>query len=99
MANRIAIAAVCHPEAARPFNGDFSPVASTTGEGLCSKSRANRLISSRVINFPGLLIRIPTARSSNHSITDFLHLVWYSNVHVRFCGQSPHDVFPANVCL
>src|SRR5690349_4618415 len=64
----MAIAAVCHPEAARPLNAVFAAAASSRCIGCGSYSAAKRLMSPSVIcTFP-LLKRIPNARSSNHSI-------------------------------
>jgi hypothetical protein len=52
-ANRIAIAAVCHPEAANPLNVIPSAAASSRWKACGSNSDANRLISSRVTTFSG----------------------------------------------
>src|SRR6478735_11215317 len=64
----MAIAAVCHPEAARPLNGVFAAASSSRCIGCGSYSAAKRLMSLSVICTCPLLKRIPSARSSNHSI-------------------------------
>src|SRR4030081_534189 len=70
----IAMAAVCHPEAASPLKAVVSAATSSRWNGCGSNSDANRLISSAVTVASPLLKRIPSFRSSNHSIMCVLGL-------------------------
>src|SRR4051812_49636396 len=62
------MAAVCHPDAASPLKTVFSAATSSRWNGCGSNSDENRLISSAVTVTSPLLKRIPSFRSSNHSI-------------------------------
>jgi hypothetical protein len=64
----IAIAAVCHPDAARPLKNALAAVSSSKCIGCGSNSAAKRLMSGAVIRASPVLNCIPMARSSNHSI-------------------------------
>src|SRR5215475_6660995 len=66
-ASRMAIAAVCHPDAARPPRIDFFAASSSRWKGCGSYSLAKRRMSSFDTVTALLLKRMPTFRSSNHS--------------------------------
>src|SRR4051794_40819267 len=65
---RMAIAAVCQPDAARPPRMVFFAASSSRWNGCGSYSDAKRMMSSFDTVIASLLKRMPSFRSSNHSI-------------------------------